>query len=166
MIYFASRENLKILYGTHFINRNTFLYLLFYFAFLVELASWNIFLLIGMSVYSMFFVSWRVSNLRESQVRFELNVCENKHDNLRRCKFVGFCIVDQRVTDVFCAPLSPSHFPRVNSTRKRQGWSKLFELRALMSSNGPKQIKKQKQLPYTQHVISSVRDDQNMSGND
>ncbi|EFN65209.1 hypothetical protein EAG_02282 [Camponotus floridanus] len=55
------------------------------------------------------------------QVRFELNVCENKHDNLRRCKFVGFCIVDQRVTDVFCAPLSPSHFPRVNSTRKRQG---------------------------------------------
>ena len=41
---------------------------------------------------------------------------------------IGLCIVDQRVTGVFCAPLSPSHFPRVNSMRKRQGWSKLPKL--------------------------------------
>ncbi|KYM78680.1 hypothetical protein ALC53_10897 [Atta colombica] len=34
---------------------------------------------------------------------------------------IGLCIVDQLVTGVFCAPLSPSHFPRVNSMRKRQG---------------------------------------------
>lgn len=138
----------------------------FYSVFLLELAfRIRFLLLIRMSVY-VFFLSWRVPNLRwiTGWNRFELNVYENKHDNLRRCKFIGFCIVDQRVTDVFCAPLSPSHFPRVNSTRKRQGWSKFSELQALMSSSEPKQIKKQKQLPYMQHVIFFERNDQNMPG--